>query len=98
MTTRATTQCDECGSPFFKDSSTMMGLCPECAHVLYGYPPCVHSFDDVGICTRCGWDPKPTKWTIATTSRATDSTATGEGCSDIPCGINLGIHSMVYGR
>ncbi len=56
MTTRATTQCDECGSPFFKDSSTMMGLCPECAHVVYGYPPCVHAFDDVGVCTLCGWD------------------------------------------
>ncbi len=29
--------CDECGSLFFKGSSQMMGLCPECAHVLYGY-------------------------------------------------------------
>ena len=26
--------CDECGSLFFKGSSQMMGLCPECAHVL----------------------------------------------------------------
>ena len=24
--------CDECGSLFFKGSSQMMGLCPECAH------------------------------------------------------------------
>ena len=29
--------CDECGSLFLKGSSQMMGLCPECAHVLYGY-------------------------------------------------------------
>ena len=29
--------CDECGSLFFKGSSQMMGLCPECAHILYGY-------------------------------------------------------------
>jgi len=28
--------CDECGSLFFKGSSQMMGLCPECAHILYG--------------------------------------------------------------
>ena len=26
--------CDECGSLFFKGSSQMMGLCPECAHIL----------------------------------------------------------------
>ena len=30
--------CDECGSLFLKGSSQMMGLCPECAHVLYGSP------------------------------------------------------------
>ena len=30
--------CDECGSLFFKGSSQMMGLCPECAHILYGVP------------------------------------------------------------
>ena len=32
--------CDECGSLFFKGSSQMMGLYPECAHILYGYPNC----------------------------------------------------------
>ena len=38
--------CDECGSLFFKGSSQMMGLCPECAHILYGYPNCPHHFQN----------------------------------------------------
>ena len=38
--------CDECGSLFFKGSSQMMGLCPECAHILYGYPNCDHHFQN----------------------------------------------------
>ena len=44
--------CDECGSLFFKGSSQMMGLCPECAHVLYGYPNCPHRFLN-GRCVSC---------------------------------------------
>ena len=47
--------CDECGSLFFKGSSQMMGLCPECAHVLYGYPNCDHHFQN-GRCVNCYWD------------------------------------------
>ena len=47
--------CDECGSLFFKGSSQMMGLCPECAHILYGYPNCDHHFQD-GRCVNCYWD------------------------------------------
>lgn len=47
--------CDECGSLFFKGSSLMMGLCPECAHVLYGYPNCPHHFQN-GRCVNCYWD------------------------------------------
>ena len=47
--------CDECGSLFFKGSSKMMGLCPECAHVLYGYPNCDHYFQN-GRCVHCYWD------------------------------------------
>lgn len=47
--------CDECGSAFGKAASAMAGLCQECAHRLYGYAPCAHSFAD-GRCTRCGWD------------------------------------------
>lgn len=43
--------CDECGSEFLKSTSKMMALCPECAHVLYGYPNCAHDLkmDDVYI-------------------------------------------------
>ena len=33
----------------------MMGLCPECAHVLYGYPNCSHHFQN-GRCVHCYWD------------------------------------------
>ena len=47
--------CDECGSLFLKGSSKMMGLCPECAHVLYGYPNCPHHFQN-GRCVNCCWD------------------------------------------
>ena len=50
MTEKELAVCDECGSLFFKGSSQMMGLCPECAHVLYGYPNCDHHFQD----GRCG--------------------------------------------
>jgi hypothetical protein len=31
-------------------------LCPECSHVLYGYPNCEHAFDVGKPCTKCGWD------------------------------------------
>lgn len=48
-------RCDECGSDYFADSSQMAKLCPECAHLLYGHPPCAHSFDH-RRCTACGWD------------------------------------------
>ncbi len=47
--------CDECGSLFFKDSSQIMGLCPECAHILYDYPNCPHHFQN-GRCVNCYWD------------------------------------------
>lgn len=33
----------------------MAGLCPECAHWLYGYANCLHDMVD-GRCRRCGWD------------------------------------------
>lgn len=47
--------CNECGSKFFKKSSNMMGLCPECAYYLYGYPNCNHVFKN-GRCIYCHWD------------------------------------------
>ncbi len=48
-------RCDECGSDYFAVTSQMSKLCPECAHRLYGYAPCVHEIV-LGRCTRCGWD------------------------------------------
>ena len=47
--------CDECGSLFFKGTSKMEALCPECAHMLYGYPNCDHNFQN-GRCVHCYWD------------------------------------------
>lgn len=47
--------CDECGSEYLASSSKMVSLCPECAHVLYGYENCDHEFKD-GKCTLCLWD------------------------------------------
>ena len=47
--------CDECGSEYLASKSTMVSLCPECAHVLYGYENCDHEFKD-GKCTLCLWD------------------------------------------
>ena len=46
--------CDECGSEFLVGSSKMMGLCPECASVLYGYENCKHIFHQ-GRCVKCLW-------------------------------------------
>jgi hypothetical protein len=33
----------------------MSELCPQCAHDLYGYEACNHSFVN-GRCIRCHWD------------------------------------------
>ena len=46
--------CDECGGGYLAKSSQMAKLCPECAHRLYGYPACVHVFEN-GRCTKCHW-------------------------------------------
>jgi hypothetical protein len=48
--------CDECGTPYRHGISPMETLCAECAHVLYGYPPCPHSIGPDGRCSRCGWN------------------------------------------
>jgi hypothetical protein len=55
MTGDTEPQCDECGSNFIAASSAMAGLCAECSHQLYGYPPCTHDFKN-GRCALCGWD------------------------------------------
>ncbi len=38
--------CIECESDYFKDSSKMAELCPECSSILYGYPNCKHHFEN----------------------------------------------------
>ena len=52
---RAKSTCDECQLSYFKDSLKMSGLCPNCAHKLYGYPNCSHRFEK-GMCIECGWN------------------------------------------
>jgi hypothetical protein len=47
--------CAECESDYFTDRSEMAGLCPECAHKLYGYKNCEHVFEN-GRCLKCYWD------------------------------------------
>lgn len=47
--------CDECGSEFLRASSRMLALCPECAHILYGYPNCNHIFKN-RRCIYCYWN------------------------------------------
>jgi hypothetical protein len=34
----------------------MKGLCPECAHILYGYPHREHACDAAGVFGACGWN------------------------------------------
>jgi len=55
MDRRRMKRCDECESEYFADASAMSQLCPECAHLLYGYPNCEHAFAQ-GRCASCGWD------------------------------------------
>lgn len=47
--------CDECKSGFYGHTSPMLGICPECAHVLYGYDNCHHDFQN-GRCSKCHWN------------------------------------------
>ena len=47
--------CTECKSEYYAHTSKMTSLCPECAHVLYGYENCDHQFRD-GRCIKCLWD------------------------------------------
>ncbi len=57
--------CDECKSTYYADTSKMSALCPECAHALYGYPNCEHSFelaDGSERCTWCGWNGRRSRY------------------------------------
>ena len=53
--------CTECESEYFKDSSEMKDLCPDCAHKLYEYPNCKHEFEK-GNCMNCGWNGKTSEF------------------------------------
>ncbi len=55
-------KCSECGSEYYKASSKMMSLCPECASILYGYEKCEHVFKD-GRCIKCYWDGSKSRYT-----------------------------------
>ena len=47
--------CSECSSLYFKETSKMADLCPECSHYLYNYPNCNHKIEK-GHCLLCFWD------------------------------------------
>ncbi len=47
--------CDECESEYYKDSSEMVSLCPNCANKLYGYLNCEHNFEN-DRCIKCYWN------------------------------------------
>jgi len=49
--------CSECDSEYFTNSSEMTNLCPECAHKIYGYQNCDHEFKG-GSCIKCFWNGK----------------------------------------
>jgi predicted RNA-binding Zn-ribbon protein involved in translation (DUF1610 family) len=55
MDAQAENRCAECGSAYVAARSGMAGLCPECAHWLYGHPNCDHEMVG-GRCSKCGWD------------------------------------------
>lgn len=69
MTEDTTAICDECRSSYVARMSQMDQLCPECAHWLYGYPLCEHSFTD-DRCAKCGWDGSRTKFINALIEQA----------------------------
>jgi predicted RNA-binding Zn-ribbon protein involved in translation (DUF1610 family) len=54
--------CNECKSDFYKDSSLMENLCPECAHILYGYENCEHDFTNQKCCKKCYWNGKSSEY------------------------------------
>ena len=53
--------CTECESEYFKDSSEMTDLCPDCVHKLYDYPNCKHEFKN-GNCSKSGWNGKTSEF------------------------------------
>ncbi len=54
-------ECDECNSEYYKATSEMTGLCPECSLKLYGYKNCSHKFED-DRCIKCYWNGKTSEF------------------------------------
>jgi hypothetical protein len=55
--------CMECESNYLISSSKMGGLCPDCAHWLYGYENCAHDFKN-GSCRLCHWNGKTSSYVL----------------------------------
>ncbi len=55
MEKRTINICDECNSKYYKDTSIMNNLCPNCSFYLYGYKNCNHKFKN-GKCIKCLWN------------------------------------------
>ena len=53
--------CDECGSEFILAAAKTKSLCPNCAHVLYGYESCNHVFEN-GKCVLCAWNDNESEY------------------------------------
>ena len=54
--------CCECASLFDARRSEMSELCPECAHLIYGYANCSHEFSGQR-CVLCRWDGSRSEYT-----------------------------------
>lgn len=61
--------CDECQSEYYEQRSEMTALCPECASILYGYPPCSHIFVN-GRCTHCYWNGNRSRYVLSLMAKA----------------------------
>ena len=60
--TKKLSVCNECGSTYYENTSSMRSLCPECAHILYGHPSCKHVFVEKR-CQKCYWDGSRSAYT-----------------------------------
>lgn len=47
--------CTECESEYYSESSKMVGLCAECSYQLYDYKNCDHEFKN-DRCVKCYWN------------------------------------------
>jgi hypothetical protein len=48
-------KCSECESEYYRQTSNMKSLCPECSFYLYHYKNCNHQFEK-GRFVKCYWD------------------------------------------